>query len=267
MREHLARVGRDHADAVRERLVVLVGNLAHDLFQGVFDGDDPRHATELVGHDGHMCLATLEFQEQRPHAHRLGHEPRGTQQSANATGLGRGGDLARREAVGESGEHVSGVDDADDVVRGAIPDRQPCVGTLRGQADGLVPVGGEGNRDHLGAGCHDLRHANLVEPDDTPDHVAGRPLDAAFTVGLVNDQPQFVLWPFRHLIVAASAHGGTAERSRQTAKESHNRAQHADHGPPQPPRRHDDPRPRELRHQHRHHDEHEPDDRDPSGDR
>ena len=56
--------------------VVLVDDLAHDLFQHVFDGHQPGNAAVFVQHDDHVVAAPLQFLQQGVDGLRLRHEHR-----------------------------------------------------------------------------------------------------------------------------------------------------------------------------------------------
>ena len=58
------------------RLVVLVGNLADDFLQQVFEGHEPRGPAVFVDHDREVQLLRLEFLEERVGPLRLRHEVR-----------------------------------------------------------------------------------------------------------------------------------------------------------------------------------------------
>ena len=90
-------------------LVVLVGDLADDLLERVFDRHDARNAAVFVEHHGDVVAAPLKLLQQIVDGLRLGHEERLAQKLRPAAR----GSLVR---LGQFGEQVLRVQDADDVV-------------------------------------------------------------------------------------------------------------------------------------------------------
>ena len=93
--------------------VVLVADLADDLLEQVFQGDDPLDPAELVHHDGHVQVHRLELTQDDLDGGRVGHEVDGAQQDLQV-------DVAGTLHVLEQ---VFDVEDADDVLEVVPVDR------------------------------------------------------------------------------------------------------------------------------------------------
>jgi len=109
---------------------------------------------------------------------------------------------------------------------------------------------------------HDGGDADFLEADHAADHVAGRTLEPALTVGLVDDVPEF-------LVVGRTggpAGEGPAKRRRDLAEVPHQRRDRPDDRAPERPGGDHDPGAGEPHEQHRHDDEQEPGEHDPAGD-
>ena len=185
----------DMAPVVREERraadVELVFELADDLLEDVFGGDEADGGTELVDDDGDVAAALLKLLEELD----------------GELGLGDDGELAHDLAEGEAGfafaahgerdgaevheaGDVFGVDDADDVlgtVRGVV-DGDAGVLLLDDAGGGLLErhVGGEG--EDLAARRHDLADGDVVELDGAVDDLFLKDREQAHAAGGGGDE-------------------------------------------------------------------------------
>ena len=108
----------EFADSVDQVLVVLVDDLADDLFEHVFHGDQAGNAAVFVQHHGHVVPRPLELLQQDVDRLGLGHEVGLAQQR-------RPGRVRSVGPLGQFGQQVLGVENADDVVAVLVVDRDP----------------------------------------------------------------------------------------------------------------------------------------------
>ena len=91
---------------------MLVVNLADDLFEQVFDGDEAGDAAVLVDDDAHMLLFALHLAQQFVDALGLGDELRLALDAGHGAGAGLGvGDLQQVVGEGDAGDVVDGAFD------------------------------------------------------------------------------------------------------------------------------------------------------------
>ena len=135
--------------------VVLVANLADDLFEQVLDGDQAGGAAVLVDDDGHLRLPPLHLLQQLRHALALGHEMRRAHQRRHRRLR------ARRQRHEILHEH-----DADDVVEVVAIDRHARVLLLAEQRAQILQRGIGADGDDVGPRRHHLADEGLGEVDD-----------------------------------------------------------------------------------------------------
>ena len=125
--DDVGAVGLADGGVVGLGLVVLVGDVAYDGFEEVFDGDEASDAAVLVDDDAHVLLFALHLAEELGDFFGFGDEGGGTLDLGDGAGAGVGV---------EDLEEVVGEGDAGDVVERAGVDRDTGEGVL-------VDLGGE----------------------------------------------------------------------------------------------------------------------------
>jgi len=130
--------------------IVLVLDVADDLFEDVLDGHQAADSGVFVDDNGHMVVRDAEFAQQDVQSFRFGDEHRGAQPVAQVERL-----------VLPDAQQVLGEQDADHVVAVLLNDRK----TRMGRAVGLFddPLEGIFNVDdlHPGARHHHVAHDDL----------------------------------------------------------------------------------------------------------
>ena len=151
-------------DALDRRLfaVVLVLDLADDLFEQVLDRHETGRAAVLVDDDGDVDLAQAQLRQQFVHALRLRDEVR------------RAGDLLQRwaAAFGEAAQQVLRVDDAGDVVDRLVVQRDAAEALFDDQLERVVDRLALLERHDIHARRHDLARRRILHLDDAADHLA-----------------------------------------------------------------------------------------------
>src|SRR5271168_279996 len=135
-------------------LVVLVGDVAYDGFEKIFDGDEACHAAVLVDDDAHVLLFALHLAKELGYFFCLGDK--------------RGGalDLSDGEGVGfsvENFEEIVGEGDAGDVIERAVVDRDARECVLVDGCSELLQGEGAGDGEDLGTRGHDLEDDFVAE--------------------------------------------------------------------------------------------------------
>ena len=141
--------------------VEFVFDFAHDLFEHVLDGDQARHATKLVDHDGQVIAVASEFTQQIVQALALGHKH------------GRPDQRADVEIWGPLQlEQVLGHQDADDVFALPLKHRKARVASIDHRTQQCV--GSLIDVDHVHArGCHhDIASGHVGHANHALDHHA-----------------------------------------------------------------------------------------------
>ena len=162
-------VGFADGGVVGLNFVVLVGDVAYDGFEEVFDGDETGYAALLIDDDTHMLFFALHLAEEFGYFFGLGNEGGGALDLRDDAGFGFGV---------EDLEEVVGEGDAGDVVERAGVDGNAGEGAfvdLRGE---LAEGEGAGDGEDLRARSHDLEDDLVTELDGGPDQ---------FAVGLFED--------------------------------------------------------------------------------
>ena len=142
-------------------IVKLVFNLADNLFQHIFNGDQPRRAAKLVYHDSQMVTVASEFAQQIVQPLALGHKHRRAQQGAHIQ-LGRALQL----------EQIFGHQNTNDVLAVAVIHRKARV---RGVNNGVHQlVGGRINIDNVHArrSYHHIARCHISHADHALQHGA-----------------------------------------------------------------------------------------------
>src|SRR3954469_13419609 len=164
--EALAQVVEAHLGAEDERSIslfddrlrlhiVFVTDLADDLFEQIFDRDEPRGAAVLVDDDRHLDLLALELLEQLRHPLGFGHEGRGTDQRDDRVGR-----------VVIQLEEVLDANHAKDVVEVLFVDREPRVLLLAKERAQLRHGRAFRHGDNVGPRRHHFAHQRAAEIND-----------------------------------------------------------------------------------------------------
>jgi hypothetical protein len=143
---------------------VLVLDLAEDFFDDVFDCHDAGGAAVFVGDDGDVDFLADEFVQQFADGLGFGDEQGGAEDGTEAEGLAGTLDAVAREPA----HQVFDVEDADDVVGGALVDGDAGVGDLADHLDDAAEVVGQLHGLDVGAGGHHLCGGGGAELDDGP---------------------------------------------------------------------------------------------------
>ena len=154
---------------------MLVGDLADDGFEEVFDGDEAGDGSVLVDDEAHVLLFALHLAEELGGVFGFGDEGGGA--------LDVGDDAVSGIGVGDLQE-VVGEDDAGDVVERALEDGDAGEGVLFELGGELLEGEGAGDGKDLGSRGHDLADELVAELDDGADELAvGLFEDALFLAG------------------------------------------------------------------------------------
>ncbi len=154
---------------------MLVGDVADDGFEEVFDGDDAGDAAVLIDDDAHVLLFGLHLAEELGDHLGFGDEGGGALDLGDGAGDGVGvGDL--EEVVGEG--------DAGDVVERAVEDGDAGEDVLLDFGGEVAQGEGVGDGEDFGARGHDFADDLVAELDDGADELAvGLFEDAFFFAG------------------------------------------------------------------------------------
>ncbi len=139
---------------------MLVLDVADDLLDDVLERDEALHLAIFVDHDGEVALALEEGVELVRNGARVRHEPRRQQYILDV-------DLRRIAIVLlKCREEVLGVENANDVVRRVLPNRDPRVAALQNGVDDILRVFLDVEHGHLGAVNHDVGDLEVLHGED-----------------------------------------------------------------------------------------------------
>jgi hypothetical protein len=130
--------------------VVLVLDVADDLFQHVLDGDQTGDAAVFVDHDRHVVARRPEFSQQNVQALRFGNEDRRAQRVAQVEFL-----------AGEIAQQILGEQDAEHVVLAFADRRKARVRRFQYDLGDLFRRFLDVDHVHLGARHHDVAHRHV----------------------------------------------------------------------------------------------------------
>ena len=167
---------------VLDDLVVLVPDVAYQLLQDVLHGDDAQGTAVLVQDNGQVGLIGLKVAEQVVDALALMDEQ------------GRGDELIQGligEALG--GEHVLGVDDADDLINAVLVDQQAGEAGLLKELTDLLHGGLHIEALQVYAVGEDILGLQLGEVDGVTEQVALLGVDGALLLDLLHQHEQLLL--------------------------------------------------------------------------
>jgi len=130
--------------------VVFVLDVADDLFEHVFDGDQAGDAAVFIDDDGHVIARDAEFAEQHVEALRFGDEDGRTQPVAQVE---FGFNLDAQQVLGEQhAEHLVSI---------AIDHRKARVGGFDDDGNDFAQRVVDVDDIHLGPGNHHIGHAGV----------------------------------------------------------------------------------------------------------
>ena len=155
-------MGPQGTDVFLAGSVVFVLDVAHDLFQQVFDGDQARGAAVFIQRDGDVLLAGAEFLQEVADGLGLGHEERFAHD-------GTGG-LVSHLGVQQAAQDILGVEHADHVVPGVAEDRDAGMARLHDDPGHFGQEHVFGDTVDVGAGRHGVLHLQVVEAQDAQEH-------------------------------------------------------------------------------------------------
>ena len=154
--DDVGAVGFADGFVVGFRFVVLIGDVADDGFEEIFNGDETSDAPVLVDDDTHVLLFTLHLAEELGYFFCLRDEGGGALDLSDGEDGGLGV---------ENFEEVAREGDAGDVVERAGVDGDAGEGVLVDDGGELLEVEGAGNAEDLGAWGHDLEDDLVAELD------------------------------------------------------------------------------------------------------
>ena len=152
--------------------VVLVGDVADDLLNGVLEGDNARGPAVLIDDDGHLRALIAQLDQQARQGHGLGH-------ARSRRHEGGGGHWHARPPLVGHGDDAAQVDDAQDVV-GVVPDDGEA-GVAGGAGQGHDGVGGVRLIQDVKAAPvrHDVDRGECAEPDRPGEQGGGGGIESA----------------------------------------------------------------------------------------
>src|SRR5262249_46000929 len=167
--------------------IVLVADVAHDLFENVLQRDDPHELPVLVDHDGERGTPPperLELLAERP----------GLWDEPGRAGEGHDIDLLLIAArLLDTAQEIFHMEDADDVFRRAPPQRDARHRLLKNRLDDLLGWLTHVRGDYFGAVDHDVRHRQVSEVQKSAQHVAVVFLEAALPVQKIDGAAQALM--------------------------------------------------------------------------
>ena len=155
-------------------VVVLVLDVADDLFQHVLDGHQTGHAAVFVHHDGDVVARGAEFAQQHVEPLCFRDEHRRTQHVAQVHLL-----------AGAQAQQVLGEEDADHVVAVVVDGGKAGVCGLDDEGQELFRRLLDVHHVHLRARDHDFAHLHLGHLHDALDHGKGVSVEQIVLVGRV----------------------------------------------------------------------------------
>ncbi len=159
--------------------IVFVLDVADDLLQHVFDGDQAGHAAVFIDDDGDVVAVDAEVAQQHVQPLGFGNEH------------GRAQHVAHVEAfVRVVAQQVLGQQDADDVVAAALVDGEARMRGLLDEGDEFGGRVGDVDRVHLRARDHDVARAQVGDLEDPFDHRQGVGIDQVARVRVLEDFQQ-----------------------------------------------------------------------------
>src|SRR3954447_5964120 len=191
-----AQLAADHVFAVAEVddrsfvFLVLVRDLADDLFDDVFDRDDARRAAVFVDNHRHLNVLALKLAQQFRHFFRLADEVRRTRD------LGR----RRRLVLDQRFEDFLDVNDADDLVDAPLVNRDARVFRIAEEPRQFIERMRGVERQHVDAWRHQLAGHAVAEIDDGLDHLAFRAFEDSFLFANVDVRLHFFVGDFFVLV-------------------------------------------------------------------
>src|SRR5579883_620164 len=200
--------------------IKLVFDIADDLFHQVFDGDETGDGAILIDDNHHVDAALAYLAQQVIQTLGLRHKVGRAQQVANGHMV---------VTLAQLLEHVSGVENTDNVINIVFVDRNARETALQGKVNGLIDVGIAFQRHHIDARDHHLAHRRIGELEDAADHLGLFLFKHALFFTHRDEQAQFFLGHEG----AAMLHLPTAH---QPDEEIGNRAQRPDNRAQEPGR-------------------------------
>ena len=169
------------------REIVFVAYVADDLFQNILKRHQALHVPIFVHNQSEMGLSLAESLQLVFQARRVGHEPDFERDRLQL-------DLFRVPARQSQGaQKILGVQDADNIIGVFAPQRHARIG----RGDDLAhDLGGRQvgvDRQHFGAMDHDVGDRQLLEVEQTAEHVAVGAGDVAFAVHQIDGAFQLLL--------------------------------------------------------------------------
>ncbi|ADD76305.1 Hypothetical Protein PANA_1138 [Pantoea ananatis LMG 20103] len=145
-------------------IVIFVFDFAHDQFQNIFNRDQPGHTTKLIDHNRHMIALGAKLFQHAVNALALRDHDRRTQDFFHAE---------RLRFAAHKRQQIFRHQDPFNVVFVFADDRKAGVRGIDNHAEALFQVLITFQRNHLGAGDHDVTHALFCNIQHALEHVPG----------------------------------------------------------------------------------------------
>ena len=175
--------GRQRFDVAVFLDIVLVLDVADDLFQHVLDGHQASHAAVFVDHHGHVVVVGAELAQQHVEALGFRHEGGRAQQLL---------DVERLVAAEDQRQQVLGQEDADHLVEAFADHRVARVGGVDDRREELLRRVAGLDADHLRARHHDVAHLQVGDLDGALDDGQCLAVEQLVLVGFAQDFQQLL---------------------------------------------------------------------------
>src|SRR5699024_3711557 len=147
------------------RIIIVIHNIAHNLFQNIIEGDKPFCATVFIYHDGNMGSLLLEITQQVIQFLSSRNKECFTRNGAPVNGgtLDIGVDI---------GQHIFGVDDSQDIVQIVLINRHPRYAFAPDKREHLIQRVSSRDSHNINARSHNFAHADITKLDNILDNFA-----------------------------------------------------------------------------------------------
>lgn len=181
--QHLLLVGRGGADGV-----VLVANIAEDLLEHIFQGDESGDGSKFVDDQGHVGVIGAKLINQL--IERLGfwHDQGFADEAAEAERAGCTAAIVREAAFIPNADEVLVMNDADDLFGAVLINGQARKFVFRHDAEHVLEFGVDGQRNDAMARRHDLTRGVAGELDEALNSVLFELLQVTFVTAGLNDK-------------------------------------------------------------------------------
>src|SRR5438477_4277489 len=166
-------------------------NFADDLFENVFESDQPEQAAELINDNGHAGMASAKLFEQFAGGFGFWNDEHFAQNAAQIEWRGR--QIFGNQALTtlQNPEHILDMNEAENVIEGSAKNRNARA--LRGGecAQHLIESGFDAQDVHVRTGHHNFTYLNLAKLDGAEDNALFAGGEKAAFASLLNLDLQF----------------------------------------------------------------------------